>query len=644
MGSPTSRVVGVSRMVEPISKSIKAMPHRPVYSIHRYFARRPYNVFSNLIRHYSKENDLIMDPFMGGGVTIVESLLLSRNAIGFDLNPMSEFITREQIKSCDLDLLEKEVEKLENSLKDILMETFGTECSTCEERVVAEWFEYSAITSCDKFKHTFSVNEATKIRPATWSCPSCEKNKIMQEVKIVCEVDTQFELINKHYSCDKCSEDVVCEPNPEDLTNYKQSQKRLESSIKNGLWIPDVMIPECNMEQESALHKKGIVNFNQLFTHRHLHILGEMKKLILNLEPSFRETLLFIFSSTLRYCNRMTTRNPSWRGNKPLEWNKPGYWLPQSHLEANPMTQFKRRFQAYLRGKRNLSKVSGDAVFEEIQLENIIDAKEFTGYHLQNRSSTSIPLPDSSVDVIITDPPYGSYIHYADLTNFWAVWLPELGMGKTIQTDEEAVVARKKFTGAKNFDDYRELLERCFKECYRVLKPDSYMVMTFNNREPASWAALILAAKNAGFQLADKGLIYQPGPRAYRHTSNNRRVGSLRGDFIFTFSNLKNQVKTTSITDEINELITEQEIVEIIGTILEDNNSLTPEDLFTELYIRYVPILYQRVLNISSDEEQTTEMIKRVSKIEILDSEKQEKLKQHFHYENGLWSSRGVLI
>ena len=36
---------GVSRMVEPISKSIKAMPHRPVYSIHRYFARRPYMYF-----------------------------------------------------------------------------------------------------------------------------------------------------------------------------------------------------------------------------------------------------------------------------------------------------------------------------------------------------------------------------------------------------------------------------------------------------------------------------------------------------------------------------------------------------------------------------------------------------------------------
>jgi hypothetical protein len=50
------------------------------------------------------------------------------------------------------------------------------------------------------------------------------------------------------------------------------------------------------------------------------------------------------------------------------------------------------------------------------------------------------------------------------------------------------------------------------------------------------------------------------------------------------------------------------------------------------------------VLNISSDEEQITEMIKRVSKIEILDSEKQEKLKQYFDYENGLWSPKGVLI
>ena len=104
-------------MVTPISKAIRAKPHRPVYSIHRYFARRPYNVFSNLIQHYSKENDVILDPFVGGGVTVVESILLNRNAIGIDLNPMSIFITREQIKTVDLDVLEKEVNNIERKLK-----------------------------------------------------------------------------------------------------------------------------------------------------------------------------------------------------------------------------------------------------------------------------------------------------------------------------------------------------------------------------------------------------------------------------------------------------------------------------------------------------------------------------------------------
>lgn len=622
----------------PISKTIRAKPHRPVYSIHRYFARRPYNVFSNLIQHYSKENDVILDPFVGGGVTVVESILLNRNAIGIDLNPMSIFITREQIKTVDLDVLEKEVNNIERKLHDLLRSTFGTECSTCNNSVIAEWFEYAAISNCDKCKSTFIVNEANKVKPATWECPHCKSNSTNHQVKVVCDSETKFEIVNKHYFCKQCDASYVEGPNKKDLEKYKQSHNDLTSALEQGLWIPNVAIPECNMEKESALFKKGIVNFNQLFTHRHLHVLGSLRRLIINSEPSVRDTLLFIFSATLRYTNRMTTRNESWRKNKPLEWSKPGYWLPQSHLEANPLTQFNARLQAYLRGKRNLSKVSNDSNFNEHDIQEIVNQKDFVGFSLENCSSTSIPLPDSSIDAIITDPPYGSYIHYADLTNFWAVWLPEIGMGRPITTTEEAVVARKKFPGSKNFDDYRSLLQRCFKECHRVLKPDSHMVLTFNNREPAAWAALIIAARNSGFQLAEGGLIYQPGTSLYKHTTNNRRIGSLRGDFIFTFTNTEIKYNTDHTKEHIEQIITEQEIVNIINSILTEKNSLTPEALFSELYMRYVPIVYHRIMRISSDETQIREMLKEVSEIEILDSAKQRKLTKYFDFNEEFWS------
>ncbi len=80
-------------------KSIKAKTHTPPYMIHRYFARRPWNVFKQLIELYSNENDIILDPFCGGGVTVYEGLKLSRKVIGFDLNPLSIFIVKNMVKN-----------------------------------------------------------------------------------------------------------------------------------------------------------------------------------------------------------------------------------------------------------------------------------------------------------------------------------------------------------------------------------------------------------------------------------------------------------------------------------------------------------------------------------------------------------------
>ena len=47
----------------------------------------------NLLLRYSKENDLVLDQFVGGGTTLVEAKLLNRNCIGIDINP-------EAIKLC----------------------------------------------------------------------------------------------------------------------------------------------------------------------------------------------------------------------------------------------------------------------------------------------------------------------------------------------------------------------------------------------------------------------------------------------------------------------------------------------------------------------------------------------------------------
>ena len=51
-------------------------------------------VVRNLILRYSKENDMLLDPMIGGGTTAIECKLLNRNLFAFDINPKAVEITK----------------------------------------------------------------------------------------------------------------------------------------------------------------------------------------------------------------------------------------------------------------------------------------------------------------------------------------------------------------------------------------------------------------------------------------------------------------------------------------------------------------------------------------------------------------------
>ena len=49
------------------------------------------------IKTFSKKKDLILDPFMGGGTSLIESIRLNRKIVGIDLNPIAYFVTKVKI-------------------------------------------------------------------------------------------------------------------------------------------------------------------------------------------------------------------------------------------------------------------------------------------------------------------------------------------------------------------------------------------------------------------------------------------------------------------------------------------------------------------------------------------------------------------
>lgn len=71
------------------------------FGVHGYFTKQVWSVVQHYIKTFTQPGDIVLDPFGGSGVTLVEALILGRKAVHIDLNPLSEFIVQNLIEPID---------------------------------------------------------------------------------------------------------------------------------------------------------------------------------------------------------------------------------------------------------------------------------------------------------------------------------------------------------------------------------------------------------------------------------------------------------------------------------------------------------------------------------------------------------------
>ena len=121
---------------------------------------------------------------------------------------------------------------------------------------------------------------------------------------------------------------------------------------------------------------------------------------------------------------------------------------------------------------------------------------------------------DSSIDAVVMDPPYYDNVMYAELSDFFYVWLkrtagyefPELFRRNLTDKENEAVANVARFKGQKRARalagrDYQERMASIFAECRRVLKPDGIMTLMFTHKASGAWDALTKGLMEAGFAI-----------------------------------------------------------------------------------------------------------------------------------------------
>lgn len=569
--------------------------YRPIYSIHKSWARRPGSPLRALgIAHflnkppftnskipeeqdfYKKQNfqgKILLDPFCGGGTTLTEFNRLGLKTIGIDINPISLFTTKLELTDFNRIQFDEEVKKLTSRVGNTILSFYKTKCDVCNNLEASIMYTFWVRTIiCPKchsnealFKYYIIGVEKRKSSTVMIICPSCEQlfytNKKLdimikcpscnqsfvprkgncQNKNFICktchaeyrllEVIKDFQTsmgtrqIAIEYYCSECKTRGYKAITKEDIVNYQKIYDRF-LELSDELLIPKQNLPTHGYNIEN-LKNYGFQKFTDLFNSRQLLSLGLLANEILKIENiNVREYLIAAFSSSLEFHTTLCPYNYTMKQIVNI-FNYQSFLVPTIFVENNVWGVEKgngtfityldriRKAKDYCKHPFEIFFKEGKIIKYKIPKESILanTSSSFDDLIGNDERNTLLlcgtsedlqqyGLPDNSIDLIVTDPPYYDYIQYSELSNFFYVWLRLFLYPKYSDFKSEIIMSDQEVGVEKNADLFLEKLTKVFKECNRVLKDDAPFIFTFHHSSELAWELILKSVNNGNFYIS----------------------------------------------------------------------------------------------------------------------------------------------
>lgn len=497
---------------EPFAADVSEGKADPIYNAYSYHTKVPHKAIMRYLLHYTNPGDIVLDGFCGSGMTGVAAQLCgannlpyqaelektipnakwgARKAVLTDLAPAATYIALNYNAAYSSAGLQMEAKRI--------LDICENECAWMYETQhvvdghVQIGIDGSPIIGTIEF--------------VVWSdvfiCPTCSNELTFWKeaaqgdgtVKDIFYCPHCGSLLNKR-SCNRAQDATFDTALKRVITTTKQVPVLIVYSVNGKRYskspeqtdfdllkkIDNEAIPYwypldrmCEGSESRRNDKYGITHVHQFFTKRNLWVLACFwhHACMSEYAPYLKQ---FVIGS-LRILSKQAKHNVERRTQTGgFGWVNAGV-MGTLYVSSCPAEQS----VLFFFGK----KVKKLIDFQKTQGQVIIS----TG------SCTEMLIPDSSIDYIFTDPPFGGNLNYSELSFLWESWLKV----KT-NTSSEAIMNGVQ---RKGLVEYQGLMTKCFCEYFRVLKPNHWMTVEFHNSQNSVWNAIQEALNRAGFIIAD---------------------------------------------------------------------------------------------------------------------------------------------
>jgi adenine-specific DNA methylase len=497
---------------------------------------------------------LVADPFAGGGAIPLEAVRLGADAFASDLNPVPVLLNKvvlEYIPKYGQRLSEEVKEtgaKLRADLEHMLRDNYFLAPSQ-ENRLVFFWartaicegpacgFRFPLLRSRwlrQKAKRgiafSLKINPNTKdvgveiVFPESLTSVSAGTSKQGAATCPVCDYTTPVERIRHQLSerrggaadamllavgyanpstVGKCYR-LPTEDELRQVEKAKADYEKESKQLINGISaIPTEELNHLRGFFNVVLY--GIQEWGDLFSPRQALVMTTLTQLIRDIHSKLKAQDSD-FANAVATCLALIVGKVAQYNSSCCRWKPTGETLVDMFgRQAIPMVWDFAEAYPFSRSTGDLGQYveSFTAV-----LDNLVTLKTLSGT-VQQASATKHPLPDNSVDALVTDPPYYDAIPYADLSDFFYVWLrrmlrevhPEL-LGEPLSPKvDECVTLAHRAAMYRNKDRgfFERMMTVATSEARRYTKPSGIGIVVFANKSTAGWEAMLSALVESGW-------------------------------------------------------------------------------------------------------------------------------------------------
>lgn len=468
LASSSAAAPGPRREIPPFTESLRAGKNSQTYRAHSYHTKVPPEAIERLVRHYTREGRLVVDPFCGSGMAGIAAIRSGRHAVLSDLSPAAVHIARNYTTPCNPAKFLAAVTRVAEAVLPTMSWLYESGPRSARSRV--EYTVWSDIFECPRCGGRIVYWEGAR-HPKSGAvtegvqCSKCRHVSGKRQLRWVGEKPVETNVKGPRgreaHPPTRTERDLIKRANSYELLH----------------WIPQVPFSAAREMWRAGHVAAGIHAVTDFYTRRNLYALATLRHAIHEeRDDRLRAALLFAFTAIV---NRASKRY-QWNNKRPTNVMTGTLYVASLRYEWNVWSLFERKVRDVARHYQDLGEPPGRAA--------VVLA-----------SATSLAhLPDRCVDYLFMDPPFGSNIFYADCSLLWDAWLGVL-------TDEtkEIVVNRHRAAseGGKTLFDYQRLMTESFREVARILKPTAYATLQFNNSSDEVWCAIQDALRDAGLEV-----------------------------------------------------------------------------------------------------------------------------------------------